>query len=83
MKQTATAVINLIDSARASPDAPIAFAECFTFIQTGASGQLWPSVAGTAYTWTTVDYDVSYNGYTFNAEGPLVSGLKYKGSVGL
>jgi uncharacterized phage protein (TIGR02218 family) len=73
MKQTTTAVINLINAARAAPDAPIAFAECFTFITT----------TGTQYTWTNVDYDVVYSGYTFNAEGPLVSGLKYKGSIGL
>jgi uncharacterized phage protein (TIGR02218 family) len=73
MKQTSTAVINLINAARAAPDAPIAFAECFTFITT----------TGTVYTWTSVDYDVVFNGFTFNASGPLVSGLKYKGSVGL
>ena len=73
MKQTTTAVINLINAARAAPDAPIAFAECFTFITT----------TGTQYTWTNVDYDVIYSGYTFNAKGPLVSGLKYKGSIGL
>ena len=73
MKQTATAVTNLIDAARASPDAPLAFAECFTFITT----------TGTQYTWTNVDYDVSFNGSVFLATGPLVAGLKYKGSVGL
>ncbi len=73
MKQTSTAVINLINSVRSSPDAPIAFAECFTFITT----------AGTQYNWTSVDYDLAYNGLTFSASGPLVSGLKYKGSVGL
>ena len=73
MKQTATTVINLINAARAAPDAPVAFAECFTFITT----------TGTQYTWTNVDYDVSFNGSVFLANGPLVSGLKYKGSVGL
>jgi uncharacterized phage protein (TIGR02218 family) len=73
MKQTSTGVINLINAARAAPDAPIAFAECFTFITT----------TGTQYTWTSVDYDVAYNGFTFLANGPLVSGLKYKGSIGL
>ena len=67
------AVINLINAARAAPDAPIAFAECFTFITT----------TGTQYTWTNVDYDISFNGSVFLANGPLVSGLKYKGSVGL
>jgi hypothetical protein len=73
MKQTTTAVINLINAARAAPDAPIAFAECFTFITT----------TGTQYTWTNVDYDIVFNGFTFSASGPLVSGLKYKGSIGL
>ena len=52
MKQTTTAVINLINAARAAPDAPIAFAECFTFITT----------TGTQYTWTNVDYHVRFNG---------------------
>ena len=73
MKQTATTVISLINAARAAPDAPLAFAECFTFITT----------TGTQYTWTNVDYDVSFNGSVFLASGPLVAGLKYKGSVGL
>jgi uncharacterized phage protein (TIGR02218 family) len=73
MKQTAAAVINLINTTLAGPDAPIAFAECFTFITT----------TGTQYTWTNVDYDVPFNGFIFLASGPLVSGLKYKGSVGL
>ena len=73
MKQTTSAVINLINAARAAPDAPIAFAECFTFITT----------TGTQYTWTNVDYDVPFERLLFLANGPLVSGLKYKGSVGL
>ena len=73
MKQTTTPVINLISAARAAPDAPVAFAECFTFITT----------TGTQYTWTNVDYDISFKGSVFLANGPLVSGLKYKGSVGL
>ncbi len=73
MKATTTAVTNLINAARAAPDAPIAFAECFAFTTT----------IGTVYTWTNVDYPVSFNGYTFNCGGPLVNGLKYKGTVGL
>ena len=73
MKQTTAAVTNLINAARAAPDAPIAFAECFTFITT----------TGSQYTWSNVDYPVAYNGSTFLANGPLVSGLKYKGSIGL
>ena len=73
MKQTTAAVISLVNAARAAQDSPIAFAECFTFITT----------AGSQYTWTNVDYDITYNGFVFSANGPLVSGLKYKGIVGL
>ena len=73
VKATSPAVVALINAARAAPDAPVTFAECFTFITT----------TGTQYTWTSVDYDVPFNGFTFLSNGPLVSGLKYKGSVGL
>jgi uncharacterized phage protein (TIGR02218 family) len=73
VKSTTTVVQNLLTVAMASPDAELVFAECFTFITT----------TGTQYTWTNVDYDIAYNGYVFNASGPLVSGLKYRGSVGL
>jgi uncharacterized phage protein (TIGR02218 family) len=73
VKTTTTAVQTLLAAAMAASDSPIAFAECFTFITT----------TGAQYTWTNVDYDVVYNGFTFSSSGPLVSGLKYKGSVGL
>jgi len=73
VKATTTAVQTLLATAQAAPDSPIAFAECFTFITT----------VGVQYAWTNVDYDVVYNGFTFSSYGPLVSGLKYKGSVGL
>ena len=73
MKATTTAVTNLINAARAAPDAPIAFAECFQFTTT----------TGTVYAWTNVDYPVAYNGLTFLCTGPLIAGLKYKGTVGL
>ena len=73
MKATTGAVTTLINAARAAPDAPIAFAECFTFT----------TKTGTVYAWTNVDYPVTYNGLTFLCTGPLVAGLKYKGTVGL
>jgi len=73
MKSTSTAVTNLINAARVAGDAPIAFAECFTFTTT----------TGTVYAWTNVDYPVIYNGVTFLATGPLVQGLKYRASIGL
>jgi Phage conserved hypothetical protein BR0599/Uncharacterized conserved protein (DUF2163) len=73
MKATTAAVANLINAARAAPDAPIVFADCFTFTTT----------SGTFYTWTNFDVPIPYNGYRFLADGPLVAGLKYKGGVGL
>ena len=73
MKATTTAVTNLINAARAAGDAPLAIAECFQFMST----------IGTVYTWTNVDYNVTYNSQTFLSTGPLVNGLKYKGSIGL
>jgi hypothetical protein len=73
MKATTTAVTNLINAARVAGDAPIAFAECFTFT----------TAIGTIYAWTNVDYPVTYNGLTFLCTGPLVAGLKYKATVGL
>ena len=73
MKATTTAVTNLLDAARAAPDAPIAFAECFTFT----------TATGAVYAWTNVDYPVTYNSQIFLASGPLVQGLKYKASASL
>lgn len=73
MKSTTTAVLAAINAARAAPDAALAFAECFTFTL----------ATGTVLTWTNVDLAVTYGGATFSATGPLVSGLKYKASVGL
>jgi uncharacterized phage protein (TIGR02218 family) len=73
MKTTTSAVVSLINAARAAPDSQLVFAECFTFIST----------VGTQYTWTNVDYNIAFNGQIFSASGPLVSGLQYKGSIGL
>ena len=73
MKTTTAAVRTAIDAARASVDARLAFAECFTFTL----------ASGATLTWTNVDLPVAYNGAVFSATGPLVQGLKYKASVGL
>ena len=73
MKTTTPSVLAAINAARAALDAPLVFAECFTFTL----------ATGTVLTWTNVDMAVTYNGATFSATGPLVQGLKYKSSVGL
>ena len=73
MKSASPALIAFLNAARAAPDAPIAFADCFTFIL----------ATGLTLTYTNVDQPVSYNGAVFAANGPLVQGLKYRCSVGL
>jgi uncharacterized phage protein (TIGR02218 family) len=73
LKATTTAVKAAINAARAAPDAPLAFAECFTFTL----------ATGTVLSWTNVDLPVTVAGATFSATGPLVSGFKCKASVGL
>jgi uncharacterized phage protein (TIGR02218 family) len=73
MKTASAALINLLNAARTLPDAPIAFADCFTFTLS----------TGLALTYTNTDQPVVYNGFTFAANGPMVQGLKYKSSVGL
>ena len=73
MKAATSALLNLVNTARTSPDAPIAFADCFTFTLS----------TGVVLTYTNTDQPVVYNGFTFAANGPLVQGLKYRCSVGL
>jgi uncharacterized phage protein (TIGR02218 family) len=73
MKTASTALLAFLNAARANPDAPIAFADCFTFTLS----------TGTILTYTNVDQPIVYNGSLFAADGPLVQGLKYKAAVGL
>jgi uncharacterized phage protein (TIGR02218 family) len=73
MKSASAALVSFLNAARAAPDAPIAFADCFTFSL--------PS--GLALTYTNVDQPISYNGAVFAADGPLVQGLKYTCRAGL
>ena len=73
VKAASPALVAFLNAARANPDAPIAFADCFTFTL----------ASGSSLTFTNVDQPVSYNGFVFAANGPLVQGLKYKSSVGL
>jgi uncharacterized phage protein (TIGR02218 family) len=73
MKTASPALIAFLNAARANPDAPVAFAECFAFtLATGAT-----------LAYVNLDQPVVYNGLTYAADGPLVQGLKYRCSVGL
>ena len=73
MKAASSALIAFLNAARAAPDAPIAFADCFTFTLP----------TGVTLTYTNVDQPVAYNGAVFSANGPLVQGLKYRCAAGL
>jgi uncharacterized phage protein (TIGR02218 family) len=73
MKTAGAALINFLNAARAAPDSPIAFADCFTFTLP----------TGLVLTYTNVDQPVTYNGHLFAANGPLVQGLKYRCAAGL
>ncbi len=74
MKTATTALINFLNAARAAPDSPIAFADCFTFTL---------AQTGLVLTYTNVDQSIVYNGVTYSASGPLVQGLKYRCAAGL
>jgi len=73
MKSASPALVTFLNAARAQPDAPIAFADCFTFTL--------PS--GLVLTYTNVDQPIAYDGAVFAANGPLVQGLKYSCRAGL
>ena len=73
MKTTTAPVIAAINAARLAIDAPLAYAECYTFTL----------ATGVVLAWTNFDSTIVYNGTTFSATGPLVQGLKYKAAVGL
>jgi uncharacterized phage protein (TIGR02218 family) len=73
MKAASPALVSFLAAARAQKDLTIAFADCFSFTQTN----------GLALTYTNADVPVLYDGKLFRADGPLVSGLKYRATVGL
>ena len=73
MKTASAALMNFLAAARANSDTQIAFADCYTFILMG----------GTTLAYTNADVPVVYAGTQFLADGPLVSGLKYRAATGL
>ncbi len=73
MRAASSGLIAFLNAARANPDAPIAFADCFTFTL----------MTGIVLRYANVDYPIVYGGNAFSASGPMVQGLKYKCSVGL
>jgi len=73
MKQASSALQSFLSNARAQPDLRIAYADCFTFTL----------ISGLVLTYTNADVPVAYAGKLFLANGPLVSGLKYRSTIGL
>ncbi|HXY56981.1 MAG TPA: DUF2163 domain-containing protein [Methylocystis sp.] len=73
MKQASTALQTFLASARAQPDMRIAFADCFTFTL----------LSGLVLTTTNADVPITYASKLYLANGPLISGLKYRSTVGL
>jgi uncharacterized phage protein (TIGR02218 family) len=73
MKQASLALQAFLGAARAQPDMQMAFADCFTFTLQ----------SGLVLAYTNADVPITYAGHQFLANGPLVSGLKYRSTIGL
>ncbi len=73
MRAATTAVQNYLNAMRASPDAEMIMADCYTFtLRTGA-----------VLTYTNAPFPIILNSYTYLASSIRISGLKFKCSVGL
>jgi len=73
MKTASSALIAYLNTARASADVQLIFADVFTFTLR----------SGLILCYTNADVTFSYSGATYLASSILVDGLKYKASVGL
>jgi uncharacterized phage protein (TIGR02218 family) len=73
MKPASSALINYLNAARASADAPLFMADCFTFTLR----------SGLTLRYTNVDVSFDYSGNSYLGNAVLVDGLKYKAAVGL
>lgn len=73
MRAASTALITHLNAIRAQPDAQTVMADCYTFtLRTGL-----------ILTYTDADVPIILNGYNYLANSLLVSGLKFKCSIGL
>ncbi len=81
MKTASPALIAFLNALRPTSDAALMMADCYTF--TLASGSAVGLAGGLTLAYTDLDVSVSLGGVTFLANGPQVSGLKYKCSTGV
>lgn len=73
MKTASAALVTTLNALRPTSDAPLCVGDLFT---------VWLA-NGTILTFTNLDLPVAWNGYAFSASSILVSGLRYKCSLGL
>lgn len=73
MKACTGSLAAYLAAMRARPDAPIFFAECFTFTLQ----------SGDVLRYTNADVDIDYLGETFSADGPLIDGIKSHSTIGV
>lgn len=73
MKAASAALISFLGSLRPTSDAPVLAADCYT---------IWLAT-GTVLTYTDLDIPVALNGYTYQANSILVSGLRYRACCGV
>ena len=58
---------------RATPDAVVLYAECYTFTL----------LDGVVLRYTSADIDIVYGAHVFSASGPLIEGLRYRSTIGV
>lgn len=73
MKTASPALISFLGSLRSISDAPLLTADCYT---------IWLAT-GTILTYTDLDIPVALNGYTYQANSVLISGLRYHACRGV
>jgi uncharacterized phage protein (TIGR02218 family) len=73
MKAASSALIDYLNSVRASPDAQLLMADAYIFTLR----------SGSTLCYTDIDVTFTYNGNTFLANAVRISGLKYKAAIGL
>ncbi len=73
MKSATSALVTYLNGLRPTSDAPLQAGDLFT---------IWLA-NGTILTYADLDLPVAWNGYVYSASSVLVSGLRYKGSLGV
>jgi len=73
VKSASSALVSYLNGLRPTSDAPLQVGDLFT---------IWLA-NGSILTYTNLDLPVAWNGYSYSASSVLISGLRYKCSLGL